>query len=166
MALKGEFGMFFPNRFLGHIKVWQFVLKNTNMVFSETFDFMLCDCYGQQPFFFRGVKLKPGQSLAFNYDTVDWAWCQDDYAAIIDANNRVLKKWIFHIREYAPGECPECHGTKKCKSCRGQGWVYPPGHIERGERCQRCGGGGKCITCDITYRKPKPGLGPTGLRPF
>lgn len=71
MSLKGSFNLYAPQRLGGLIKLWQFVLKNTNMVFSETVDVMLCDCYGQNPFYFRNVKLKAGQSVAFNLDTVD-----------------------------------------------------------------------------------------------
>lgn len=166
MSLQGSFSLYSPQRLGGHIKLWQFVLKNTNMMFSETVDVMLMDCYGQQPFIFRNVKLKAGQSVAFNLDTVDWTWYQNDFAAIIDSNNNIKKKWLFHIQEYAPGECPECHGTHKCKACRGQGYVYPPGRFELGKVCERCAGTGICKTCDIPRRKSPIGMGPLGLRPF
>lgn len=166
MSLKGSFSLYSPQRLGGHIKLWQFVLKNTNMMFSETVDVMICDCFGQKPFYFRNVKLKAGQSVAFNLDTVDWEWYQDDFAAVIDSNNKILKKWQFHIKEYKPGECPDCHGTHKCRYCHGQGMIYPPGKIWEAKSCEHCGGTGICHTCDINRRKPVSGLGPTGLKPF
>jgi len=166
MSLKGSFTLFYPQRLGGHIKTWQFVLKNTNMMFSETVDVMLMDCHGQKPFYFRNVKLKAGESVAFNLDTVDWEWYQDDFAAIIDSNNKIHKKWQFHIKEYKPGECPDCHGTHKCRYCHGQGMIYPPGKIWEAKACDHCGGTGTCYTCDIPRRKPQMGMGPTGLKPF
>lgn len=165
MSLSGSFNIYYTQKSRGYLKMWQFVLKNTNMLFSETFDFMLCDCFGQTPFYFRNVKLKPGESVAFNVDTVDWTWCQDDFAAVIDSNNRIHKKWQFHIKEYKPGECPDCHGTHKCRYCHGQGRNYI-GNIWEAKPCDHCGGTGVCLTCEIPRRKPQMGMGPTGLKPF
>lgn len=166
MGLKGKFALFSPTRTGCTIKVWQFVLTNTNLLLPETVDVMLCDSFGQRPFYFRDIRLKAGQSVAFDTDTVDWSWYQDDFAAIIDKNNRILKKWVHHIPEYKPGECPECHGTHKCRACRGKAFVYPGDRIWEARACERCGGTGTCHTCFITRRKPIPGMGPTGLRPF
>lgn len=154
MSLKGSFSLYSPQRLRGHIKLWQFVLKNTNMMFSETVDIMLMDCYGQKPFYFRNVKLKAGQSVAFNLDTVDWEWYQDDFAAIIDSNNRIHKKWQFHIKEYNLGECPECHGTHKCRKCSGKGFVNLPRHTI--EQCDVCHGTGICQTCYVPQRTSSP----------
>lgn len=162
MSLKGSFSPYISQRELQLVAHWQFVLKNTNMLFSETFDIMLMDCFGQERFIFRNQTLKAGQSLVFNFDTFDWRWCQDDYAAIIDSNNRILKKWVFHMREYPQGECPECHGTTVCSKCRGDITKSGLGGFDR---CPRCGGTGHCITCDIPRRQPKMGGGPTGLNP-
>lgn len=166
MSLKGSYSIYAPNRLSGMIRLWQFVLKNTNLMFSEKFDIVISDCYGQRPFYFRKLQLKAGQSFAFNVDTVDWQWCQDDFAAIIDSNNRIIKKWPFHLKEYGPGECPECHGMHKCKSCHGQGFVYPRNKIWEYRSCERCGGTGVCMTCNIPRRGPIAGLRPTGLKPF
>lgn len=135
-------------------------------MFSETFDVMLCDCYQQKPFYFRNIKLKAGQSVAFNFDTVDWTWCQDDFAAIIDSNNKILKKWQFHITEYKPGECPDCHGTLKCRYCHGQGTFIESKNTFNVISCKHCGGTGKCYTCHVIHRKPIIPLGPTGPIPF
>ena len=165
MSLKGSFSLCNSQRLHGD-RQWQFVLTNTNLLFSETFDVMLGGAMGQQPFIFRNITLKPRQSVAFNYDTVDWYWYQDDFAAVIDSNNRILKKWSLHIREYAPGECPECHGTHKCRHCRGNGLIYPPDKIWEARTCTACGGTGICHTCFIPRRNPQRGMGPTGLTPF
>lgn len=164
--MKGTFSIYPPQRLGGTIRLWQFVLKNDNMFFSSKVDVVLSDCYGQKPFIFRNIKLNAGQSVAFNLDTVDWQWYQDDFAAIIDKNNKILQKWVFHIKEYAPGECPDCHGTHKCRHCHGQGLIYPPGRIWEVSSCIHCGGTGLCLTCDINRRGPALGSRPTGLIPF
>lgn len=176
MSLQGSFSLYTSVRMPG-FRLWQFVLKNTNMFLSETVEVMLSDQFGQERMLFRGVsviKLKAGQSVAFNMDTVDWDWSQDDFAAIVNSSNKVLKKWQFHIKEYAPGECPECHGTHKCSACRGhsvftpdlsRGGYFPPLSFEP-SFCQRCGGRGICMTCNIERRKYRVPTGPTGLRPF
>lgn len=166
MSLSGNFSLYSSQRLGCSIKLWQFTLKNTNILFSEIVDVIVSDCFGQKPIYFRNIKLKAGQSVAFNFDTVDWEWYQDDFAAVIDSNNKILKKWQFHINEYKPGECPECHGTHKCSHCQGHGMIYPPGKIWELRTCNYCGGTGICLTCDITRRKPILGFGPTGLKPF
>ena len=166
MGLQGTFSLYKPSRLGNSIVLWQFVLKNTNLLMSETFDLMVCDCYKQRPAYFRNIKLKAGQSIAVNLDTEDWTWCQDDFAAIIDAGNNIKKKWLFHIKEYGPGECPGCHGTHKCRYCHGEGFIYPRNKIWEARSCEHCGGTGTCMRCDIPRRKPLPGMGPTGLHPF
>ena len=135
-------------------------------MFGDTVDIALCDCYGQNPWYYRDLKFKSGQSYTFDYDTVGWQWCQGDYIAIVDKNNKILQKWHLQIPEYRPGECPECHGTHKCRACNGEGYVYPRGKMWQFKRCERCGGTGICQTCDIPRRKQKFGGGPTGLKPF
>lgn len=165
MSLKGSFSLYTSARLHGGV-VWQFVLKNTNMLFGETADVMICDRFGQTPRLYRNLKLKAGQAIAFNIDTIDWGWCQDDFAALVDSNNKIVKKWPFHIKEYQPGECPECHGSHKCKYCNGQGRIFPTGELWNSTMCTHCGGTGVCMTCNIDRRKPIAGMGPTGLKPF
>lgn len=165
MSFKGTFKRVSSNR-LANIIVLSFELKCTNMMFGETVDVGLFPSDGSQPWYYRGLKFKAGQTYVFNYDTVDWNWCQGDYAAILGKNDKVIDKWQLHLREYSPGECPECHGTHKCRTCNGSGMVYPPHKIWEAKSCPECGGTGICKTCDIPRRKPKLGGAPTGLKPF
>ena len=135
-------------------------------MFGDTVDIALYDCYGQNPWYYRDLKFKSGQSYTFDYDTVGWEWCQGDFIAIVNKNNKILQKWHLQIPEYRPGECPECHGTHKCRNCNGEGYVYPRGQIWQFKRCEKCGGTGICQTCNIPRRAAKFGGGPTGLKPF
>lgn len=165
MSFKGSFSRIQSNRLAGCIIV-SFSLKCTNMLFGETVDVGLFPSDGSQPWYYRGLKFKAGQTYVFNFDTVDWDWHQGDYAAILGKNDKIEKQWQFLMKEYRPGECPECHGTKKCRSCNGQGLIYPPNKPWEFKTCSRCGGTGTCQTCDIPRRKPNFGGGPTGLHPF
>lgn len=162
MSFKGTFELVSSTR-LGGTKTYSFVLKCTNLVFGETIDCMICDEFGQRPFYFRDQKLKAGRSYRFDYDTVDWTWCQHDYFAIITKDNKIVKKWPLDLKEYGPGECPDCHGTHKCKYCHGKGYIYPPGHVEDFVKCDHCGGSGICFKCDIPLRSKRRGGPPTGI---
>lgn len=162
MSFKGTFKRI-PSGRLANIIILSFELKCTNMIFGETVDVGLFPSDGSQPWYFRNLKFKAGQTLVFNFDTVDWSWYQGDYAAILGKNDKILQKWSLNLKEYGPGECPECHGTHRCKTCNGQGFVYPRGRIEQFRTCPTCGGTGVCKTCDVPRRKPKFGGPPTGL---
>lgn len=162
MSFKGTFKRV-PSSRLANIIILSFELKCTNMMFGETVDVGLFPSDGSQPWYFRNIKFKVGQSYIFNYDTVDWTWYQGDYAAILGKNDNVIYKWQLQLREYAPGECPECHGTHKCKACNGQGFVYPPSMVWEYKTCKTCGGTGICRTCHVPKRTPRFGGGPTGL---
>lgn len=167
MSFKGTFSRYASNRLYGHIFI-RFSLKCTNLFLGETIDLGIFPSDGSQPWYYRGLKFKAGQTYAFDYDTVDWNWCQGDYAAILGSGNKVLQRWALQMKEYGPGECPECHGTHKCRNCRGTGFYNPPGtrHIEEQKRCPKCGGTGICQTCDIPRRRPRFGGPPIGLHPF
>lgn len=165
MSFKVNFTKKSSNRLAGIITV-SCTITCTNWMFGDTVDIALYDCYGQNPWYYRDLKFKSGQSYTFDYDTVGWQWCQGDYIAIVDKNNKILQKWHLQIPEYRPGECPECHGTHKCRACNGEGYVYPRGKVWQFKRCERCGGTGICQTCDIPRRKQQFGGGPTGLKPF
>lgn len=169
MGFKGSFSLITTKRF--GIRMYSFTLKCTNIFQSETFDCALIDCYNQHPWFFRNQRLKAGAEMHFNGDTISGfdsnfgSWCQGDKFAIIDKNNKIIKQWTLTLREYAQGECPECHGSKQCAHCRGEG-IYTDRSFNI-IKCPYCGGTGTCQTCDIPYRKAKlggpimPG-GPTG----
>lgn len=165
MSFKGTFKRV-PSSRLANIMVLSFELKCTNLMFGETVDIGLFPSDGSQPWYYRGLNFKAGQTYIFNYDTVNWNWYQGDYAAILGKGDKVIAKWQLQLKEYAPGECPECHGTHKCRTCNGQGMVYPPRKIWEAKFCPQCGGTGICKTCDIPRRAPKYGGGPTGLKPF
>lgn len=166
MSFKGTFRRV-PSSRLGNIIILSFELKCTNMMFGETVDVGLFPSDGSQPWYFRDLKFKAGQTYVFNHDTVDWSWYQGDYAAILGKNNQIIDRWELRLKEYGPGECPDCHGTKKCRACNGRGLIFPTGKIwEEYQSCKACGGTGICHTCDIPRRKPKFGGLPTGLRGF
>lgn len=160
MSLKGQFNQIISQRVQG-MKIYSFTLTNSAWLGSETFDAMLCDAYGQQPWYYRNQTLKAGQSFRFDFDTVDWQWCQGDFFAILGRKDKIVDKWVLNLKEYAPGECPECHGTHKCRHCNGQGYSFS---FNAGvSQCPYCGGTGICSTCDIPRRTPKPmSGGPSG----
>jgi len=167
MSFKGSFSKVVSQR-LGHIIIYSFRLECTNWLKNEVVDVALFDCFNQQPFYFRDLHIGHGQYMDFNKDTVNWSWCQGDSAAIIDKHNNIIQRWVFTLKEYAPGECPECHGTKRCRSCNGQGFFMPTfrGCATDGIReCSNCGGTGICHTCDIPYRTALRGGAPFGLTP-
>lgn len=167
MSFKGTFSRFASTRLHGSILI-SFSLKCTNLMFGETVDVGIFPSDGSQPWYYRGLKFKSGQTYIFNYDSIDWNWCQGDYAAILGAGNKIVQKWTLQLKEYAPGECPECHGTHKCHDCHGTGFVNPSGtrHLWEQVQCPKCGGTGICQTCDIPRRAFRFGGPPTGLHPF
>jgi|GEM_PF-6166132 hypothetical protein len=124
MSFNGKFELAPQKRLAGTV-MYSFVLKNTSWFGSETIDCMISDEFGRQPFYFRGVKLKAGRSYRFDFDTENWTWCQHDFFAILGKNDKIVKKWQLNLKEYGPGECPDCHGTKQCRKCHGQGFIYP-----------------------------------------
>lgn len=165
MGWKGKFERIPSERLCGTM-LYSFTLKNDNLMFSEKVDIAIFDKYGQQPFYFRNQEVKAGKHLRFDFDTVGWTWCQGDKLAILGKNDEIKMQWVLNLKEYGPGECPECHGTHKCRTCNGQGFVYPRGRVEEYKTCTHCGGTGICPTCNIPYRTPKMGGGPTGLHQF
>lgn len=165
MGFKGKFEMTSSSRLAG-TRVWSFVLKCTNLFMSETVDCMICDEHHQHPFYFRQQTFKAGKSYRFDFDSVDWDWSQGDFFAILGSGDKIVKTWEFRRKIYGPGECPDCHGTHRCKKCHGEGFVYPHGEIWNFKTCPACGGTGECQTCDVPVREPRGGGGPTGLHPF
>jgi len=162
MGFSGRFEMVTSPRGY-NARLWSFVLTCNNLLRSETVDCMISDARGQNPFFFRDQTFSPRTSYRFDYDTVDWMWYNDDFFAIIDHNNRILERWDLKLKVYGPGECPSCHGTKKCRRCNGEGFVYPKGKLWEFQNCPDCGGTGVCQTCEVPIRKPRFGGPPTGI---
>ena len=129
---------------------------------------MISDEYGQQPFYFRGITLKAGRSYRFDFDTENWTWYNHDYFAILGKNDKILQKWQLNLKEYGPGECPECHGSgtitseqrtifgsfltkTTCPYCHGSGTTYE-------KTCSECHGKGK-----VTNRKTITVKVPAGI---
>ena len=162
MSFKGKFELTTSKRLSG-FRLYSFVLKCTNLFQSETLDCMISDEEHRQPFYFRNQTFKAGRSYRFDFDTVDWQWYQHDYFAILGKGDKILQKWQLNLKEYAPGECPECHGTLKCKKCKGEGFVYPADRIWEFKTCPACGGTGVCQTCEIPKRPGRFGGGATGI---
>ncbi len=164
MGLKGNFRKVSCQRLGG--KMWSFELSNTNWILKSTYNIAIYDANRQQPWFWRGQVLDAGKTVAFNYDTVDWLFCQGDTVVLLDDNNRVIDQWTLQLREYGPGECPECHGSHKCRRCNGNGYVWPRGRMEEYTKCPDCDGTGICQTCYVPRRTPRYGGAPTGLIPM
>lgn len=162
MSFKGKFELTTSKKLSG-FRLYSFVLKCTNLFQSEKVDCMISDEFNRTPFYFREQVFKAGRSYRFDYDTVDWTWHQHDYFAILGKNDQIVEKWQLNLKEYGSGECPECHGTKKCKKCNGQGFLYPPGRTWEFKTCDACGGTGTCQRCDVPIRPGVYGGPPTGI---
>lgn len=150
MSFKGQFDWISSMR-RGGRKSISFTLKCTNMFRSETFDAAIIDGGGRlQPMRFSQLRLKAGQSLRFDFDTVGWDWCQGDTFATLDGRGRMDSKWTLRLPTPAPGECRECHGTHHCAACQGKGFTTDLQHNVR--QCASCGGTGVCQTCYMPVR--------------
>jgi hypothetical protein len=151
MSLKGQFSWYSSLRRGGH-KAITFTLTCTNLLQSEDFDAVLVDGSGQiAPLYYRGLSLKARNSFRFDLDSCGWDWCQNDFFAIIDEKNNIKERWDLRLPQYAPGECPECHGTHRCGTCQGKGYVQNI-RMHTIETCPACGGTGICQTCYIPIR--------------
>ncbi len=151
MGLVGSFE-WFRSLHQGGKKAISFTLKCDNMITNEIFDCAIIDSTGQQPTQVRRqLKLKPNESFTFNYDTCGWDWCQDDYFVILGKGDSIKKRWDLNLRIYAPGECPECHGSHKCVQCSGSGVQRNP-QTHTISSCQICNGTGECQKCYIPLR--------------
>lgn len=150
MGLKGKFEWYNSLR-LGGRKAISFILSCDNLFQGETFDCAIMANNGlAQPMIFRKLKLKAKQFLQFNFDTVDWQWNNGDTFVILGKNDSIKKKWPLSLQMYASGECPECHGTHKCRKCSGKGFLNLPNH--RVVQCDVCAGTGICQTCYVPQR--------------
>lgn len=151
MSLKGQFSWYSSFRKGGH-KAISFTLTCTNFLQNEEFDAVLVDGSGQiAPLYYRGLSLKARNSFRFDLDSCGWYWCQNDFFAIIDGMNNIKERWDLHLPQYAPGECPECHGTHRCRACQGKGYVQNF-KMHTIDTCTACGGTGECQTCFIPVR--------------
>ena len=97
MSFKGTFLRYASNRLHGSILI-SFSLKCTNILFGETVDVGIFPSDGSQPWYYRSLKFKSGQTYVFNFDSIDWNWCQGDYAAILGADNKIIQKWTLQLK--------------------------------------------------------------------
>lgn len=162
MGFTGKFELITSTRVPG-VRLYSFVIRCTNWIQSEKVDCMISDENNRQPFYFRDQTFKAGQSYRFDFDTVDWYWYQHDYFAILGKNDSIVEKWQLNLKEYKQGECPECHGTLKCKNCRGGGYITHPKRTWEFKMCDCCGGTGVCQTCNIPIRPGRFGGPPFGI---
>ena len=164
MGLKGKFKQVHCSRVGG--KMWSFELTNSNFFQKEVYNIGIYDTYRQKPWFWRNQVLRSGETVALNYESVDWFFCQGDTVVLLDEQDRVIQSWTLQLREYRQGECPECHGSHKCRRCNGNGYVWPRGKMEEFVTCPDCEGTGVCQTCYVPRRESRFGGAPTGLNPF
>ncbi len=152
MSLKGKFEWAQSAR-KGGFRIVSFVLTNDNFFTSETFNAGIVNALnGQLGMQFASLTLERGKSLRFDYDTVDWDWCQGDAFVILDSNGKVKDNWVLRIPQLRPGECNECHGSHRCGACGGSGMIRVSNHLGGYERCGRCFGTGICQTCYVPVR--------------
>lgn len=160
---KGKFDLYTSTRLRG-FRFYKFELKCTKWFGSEMCDCMISFDHNPNPWYFRNQKFKAGHTYVFSFDTVEGLqWYNHDFFALLNKKGEIVQKWELKLKEYGPGECPDCHGTKKCKYCHGKGFVYPPTHPELYKMCEECGGTGTCHTCDIPVRQGVMGGAPTGI---
>ncbi len=165
MGLKGTFKQIPGNHQLGGW-MWSFELRNTNLWQKEVYHIGIFDIYRQEQKIWRNQVLTTDEIAVLNYNTVGWLFCQGDTVAILDDNDRIIQQWTLQLREYRPGECPECHGSHVCRTCGGAGHLFPKRGDEAYVTCPDCNGTGVCQTCYIPRREPRHGGAPTGLHPF
>lgn len=152
MALKGSFN-WYNSLHQGGRKAISFTLYCDNMFQSETFDCAIIDSAAQvTPQIRRQIILKAKQSFRFDFDSCGWDWCVGDYFAILGKNDKIVKRWELNLKIYAVGECPDCHGTHKCKFCNGKGTVDNK-HIHTISPCSACNGTGVCQACYVPIRQ-------------
>lgn len=155
MSLKGKY-IWFNSLRLGGKKAISFELTNSAWFGQEVFNAALVSGDGMTPpMHYLQQVLKHGETLRFNYDTVDWNWKQGDSFVILDKNGKIIQSWPLNLSTYAVGECPECHGTHRCKTCQGRG-VITDYHTHMVSSCQVCHGTGVCQTCYIPTSSTSP----------
>ena len=151
MNFNGEFTWIQSLR-LGGRKAISFTLKCKNLLSSETFNAAILDGSGtMQPLYFNNQSIPARKSLRFDYDTVGWDWCQGDKFVILDKKGKIKEEWVVNMRTYAYGECPSCHGTRRCPQCSGSGRITDR-YTHMIETCRLCAGTGECQTCYLPVR--------------
>lgn len=149
MRLEGEYKWYQSMRKGGRWSI-SFLLKCTRWLRKEKFAYAIYDGTGQLQPHRSYVELGANDTMRFDYDTCDWDWCQGDTFAVLDECGEIVEHWTLNLQTYAPGECPDCHGTKRCPTCNGTGSIKDQMHMI--STCQHCGGTGTCVRCYIPIR--------------
>lgn len=151
MSLRGSFE-WFRSLHQGGRKAISFTLTCRNMFQREIFDCAIIDSTGQTPpLIRRQLALKPNESFTFNFDTCGWDWCQGDFFAILEKNDKVGQRWDLNLKVYGRGECPECHGSHRCGKCNGTGTIKDA-RSHTLSACTTCSRTGVCQTCYVPVR--------------
>lgn len=151
MSFRGKFE-WYNSLHQGGKRAISFTLTCKNMFMPETFDCAIIDSSGQeQSQIRRQLKLRPNESLVFNYDRCRWDWCQGDYFCILGKDDQIKQRWDLNLKIYARGECPECHGSHRCQNCNGNG-VIENRNTHTINKCHTCNGTGVCQTCYVPIR--------------
>lgn len=149
MDLKYEWQQYGSTRKGGQLS-FSLMITCTRWFKTEKVAFRLVDGSGQLPPKDGYIELAPDMSVRIDYDHYDWDWCDGDYIIIFDKQGREYDRKVFRKRTYAPGECPECHGSHQCATCRGTGRITDRMHMV--STCPRCLGTGVCQTCYVPMR--------------
>ena len=150
MDLKYEWQQYGSLRKGGQLS-FSLMITCTRWLRSEKVTFRLVDGSGQLPPKDGYIVLEAGKSVRIDYDTYDWDWCNGDFIVIYDKKGREYDRKVFNKPTYAPGECPECHGSHQCAACKGTGRVMDK--FRQVTTCQRCLGTGLCQTCYVPTRQ-------------
>ena len=148
MSLKGSFSKVLSSS--TGIMIYSFSLKNTSLLSSVTVDCIISDAAGHMSQYYRGIKIGAQSEYVFNRDTCNWDWCDGDFLGILNRKDKITDRWVLTLKQYPAGSCPECHGSKKCKQCKGQGYSLDADYSIK--QCPYCGGTGVCQTCYVPIR--------------
>ena len=133
--------------------IYSLVLTNTDWLGQQQFTIVLSDMGMSKKASFD-ITLKSGKAIELDVRNTGWDWCMGDFAMVVDKKGREKERWNFTPKVYAPGTCPECHGTHRCKACDGRGQWFDK--TRRAVICPTCHGTGQCQTCFVPVREGSP----------
>ena len=110
MRLEGDFQWFQSKRKGGRWSI-RFQLRCTRWWREEAFRYAIFDGTGQLEPYRSFLELPANNAVNIDYDTCSWDWCQGDTFAVLNEKDEIVEHWTLSLHTYAPGECPECHGS-------------------------------------------------------
>lgn len=129
--------------------IYSLVIHNSDWIGSQQLTVVFADMGMVHQASFN-IELKSGQTIELDVRNTSWDWCMGDVAIILDKKGKEKVRWSFSPHVYRAGECPECHGTHRCKACDGRGrWTDK---MRNYVSCPTCHGTGQCQTCYIPTR--------------